>query len=114
VLPVRGTEVCHRPWPRLKTAERANLPADMVGNLVAQVATRCHAEPGDLCAAALMAGSGGRPTLAGLGVGWFDAAAGSLRLALEIRGPRSGQRGEKRSCRDTGIEACRAVWPRAL
>jgi hypothetical protein len=22
--PCGGTEVCHRPWPRLKTAERAN------------------------------------------------------------------------------------------
>ena len=44
----------------------------MVGNLVAYMATRCHAELGDLYAAKLMAGSGGPAgwPFVGLGVGW--------------------------------------------
>jgi hypothetical protein len=82
----------------------------MVGNLVAKVATRCRAEPGDLCVATLMAGSGGRPTpLAELGVGWSDAAASSLRQAFEVCAQLSGQRGQKRSCTDgddEGLPRC--------
>lgn len=63
----------------------------MVGNVVAEVATRCRAEPADLCAVTLLAGSGGRPTpVAELGVGWPDAAAGSLRQVFDVYPGHSG------------------------
>ena len=45
-----------------EATENAQTAADMVGNLVAKVATRCRAEPGDLYAAKRMERSDGRPT----------------------------------------------------
>ena len=44
-------------------------PADMVGNLVAKVATWCRAEPGDLYAATRMGWSDGRPALGSADLG---------------------------------------------
>ena len=42
-----------------------SISAQIVGNLAAKVATRCRAEPGDLCAGTRMAWSDGRPTTSG-------------------------------------------------
>jgi len=91
---------------------KARTAFDMVGNLVAKVATRCRAEPGDLYAATLVAGSDGRPTpdLPMTGParhlslrGWDDLAHDSVVLSLGAR--------RLRRCGSTALTSA-LIWSR--
>src|SRR5215510_8855578 len=58
--PRQGSMIIRARTVSADEAADARVPADMVGNLVAKVATGCRAEPGDLYAATRMAWSDGR------------------------------------------------------